>query len=59
MRVVMAALTTGSNPKALVHGDKCHEANHDGNSEQKVLVRLDHYELDLVMLVLAQENLGE
>ena len=57
--VVVSALATRRDPQALVHGDKGHEADQDGDAEQQVAVRLDQYEVDAVRAVLAEEDLGQ
>lgn len=55
----MATLAAGCNPQSLVHGHEREEADHDTETEEEVLVRLDHDEAHMVGRVLAKEDLWE
>jgi hypothetical protein len=58
MRVLMAC-ATGSNPQTLIHGDKGHETNQDGQSQYQIPVWFNKHELGTVGLILAQEDLWQ
>lgn len=59
VRVIVTSLAASSDPQALVHGHECDKTHHDGYAQQQVLVGLYHHEFDLVMFVLAEENLRQ
>jgi len=58
MGMIMTS-STRSNSKTLIHRDKGHETNQDAQSQNKVTVRLDKHELDSLIMVFTNENLGK
>jgi hypothetical protein len=56
---VVVAGAASRNAEALVHGDKGHEADEDGEAKDEVAVGLDEDEAGGVGLVLAEEDLGQ
>lgn len=55
----MAAFTAGGDAEAFVHGDEGEEADHDGDAEEDVLVRVHEDEARVGGGGFAEEDLGE